>query len=225
MMSTDHGGLEGGAPPPGLAARMKQRTQSLHVQAERSGIVRDMLRGDVTRQGYALFLRNLLPAYLALEEGLERLKSTPAFRGLAVRAVYRGPALEADLAAVAGPEWADGLRLLPEGAAYADRVARAAEGDGARLIAHAYARTLGDLNGGQVLRRLLGRSLGLDATGLSFYDFPEIEDMAAFRPAYRAALDGAADHIADPVAVIEEAAEAFRLNIAVSEAARRGAPS
>jgi heme oxygenase len=36
---------------------------------------------------------------------------------------------------------------------------KAAEGDGTRLIAHAYTRYLGDLSGGQILQRLLARSL------------------------------------------------------------------
>jgi heme oxygenase len=210
-------------PPPSLSARLKQATQSLHVEAERSGFVRDMLRGGVTMGGYALFLRNLLPAYQALEAGLERLAPTPLFRGLALGAVYRAPALRADLAAIAGAGWMNTVRLLPEGTAYAERVALVSRGDGAPLIAHAYARTLGDLNGGQVLKRLLGRALNLDGGALSFYDFPDIADLAAFRLDYRAALDRAAQEIPDITPVVDEAVEAFRLNIALSESVQREA--
>jgi len=96
--------------------------------------------------------------------------------------------------------------------------ARAAAGDGSRLIAHAYIRYLGDLYGGQILRRILARSLGLGAPSLSFYDFPAIADAEAFKAGYRAALDQAALEIEDCAGVVEEAALAFELNIAVSMA-------
>jgi len=48
------------------------RTKALHVEAERTGIIRDLLRGEATREGYVLLLRNLLPAYRAMEQGLVR---------------------------------------------------------------------------------------------------------------------------------------------------------
>ena len=48
-----------------------------------------MLKGRASRDGYALFLRNLLPAYQALEEGLERDRSDPGVEALAQPALYR----------------------------------------------------------------------------------------------------------------------------------------
>ena len=53
------------------------RTKALHVEAERSGIIRELLRGSATRDGYILLLRNLLPAYQAMEKGLARHIKTP----------------------------------------------------------------------------------------------------------------------------------------------------
>lgn len=204
--------------PVGLATALRARTRALHVQAERSGIVRDLLRGRASREGYALLLRNLVPAYREMETGLERLRHAPGVRVAADPALYRARALESDLAALAGPAWCRALPLLPDGARYAARVAAAAEGDGTRLIGHAYARYLGDLSGGQILRRLLARSLGLGPGSLRFYDFPAIADPEAFKAGCRAGLDRAALEIDDMDAVVEEAAVAFELNIAVSKA-------
>jgi heme oxygenase len=205
-------------PAAGLAAALRERTRALHVQAERSGIVREILRGRASRHGYALLLRNLLPAYRELERGLERHRHAPGVRAAARPVLYRAPALAADLAALCGPAWSRSLPLLPAGERYADRVAAAGSRDGARLIGHAYARYLGDLSGGQILRRLLGRSLGLGPGCLAFYDFPDIPDPEGFKAGYRAALDRAALEIVDVDGVVEEAAAAFRLNIEVSEA-------
>ena len=84
-----------------LAAALNERTRVLHLQAERSGFVQEMLRGRASRGGYTLYLRNLLPAYQALEQGLERHRLTPSLGALAEPALYRQQSLEADLVGLA----------------------------------------------------------------------------------------------------------------------------
>ena len=71
---------DGPEPPGGLAQALRQATAALHRQAERSGFVEQVLRGEVTRPAYALYLRNLMPAYAAMERGLERHRGTPGER-------------------------------------------------------------------------------------------------------------------------------------------------
>jgi heme oxygenase len=156
-----------------------------------------------------------------MEAELEARGGQPAFRRLAHPAVYRANAIETDLTALYGGLWADVLPLLPAGRRYAHRIEFIAQGDGNRLIAHVYTRYLGDLNGGQILKRLLGQSLGLEADALSFFDFPGIADMSQFKADYRSAIDLSAPEIADIGPVIEEAAIAFDLNIQVSGAVRQ----
>ncbi len=194
------------------------RTKALHVEAERTGIIRDLLRGDASREGYILLLRNLLPAYQALESGVLQHRDSPTLAPLAAFDLARAPAIEADLVALCGPHWKDDVPLLDAGAFYAGRIARASEDDGARLIAHAYTRYLGDLSGGQILQRLLARSLRLTPGQLTFYDFPAFADLAALKTGYRNALEAAGTRAADPQMVIEEGAIAFSLNIDLSSA-------
>jgi heme oxygenase len=203
-----------------LAAQMRAATAALHVRAERSGIIADLLRGRGDRMGYALLLRNLLPIYRAIEDGLERHRDGALLRPFARRDLYRAPQIACDLAAIVGADWTERIGLLPAGARYASRVTRAAEGDGAALIAHAYVRTLGDMSGGQVVAKVLGRTLGLPESALGFYAFPGI-DLPAAKADWRDALDAAAP--ADPARVIHEARVAFRLNIALSEAVSNAA--
>jgi heme oxygenase (biliverdin-producing, ferredoxin) len=204
-----------------LTEMMRARTSALHTRAERSGIINDVLRGKASRYGYALLLRNLLPAYHQLEAGLEAHRHSPAVCAAASRELYRSPALRSDLNELFGREWESALPLVPAGEKYGRQVAIAAGGDGTRLIAHAYSRYFGDLSGGQILKRLLGRAPGLQARELSFYDFPEIGDAAAFKDQYRRLIDEAAATIIDAAAVVDEAVMAFELNIAVSEAVKR----
>jgi heme oxygenase len=203
-----------------LSAVLRGLTRRLHVQAERSGFVADMLRGRASLSDYTLYLRNLLPAYQQLELGLERHRGAPAIRELALGEVYRVSALTADLDSLGGETWRDDLPLLATARRYADSIARAAEGSGEGLIGHAYVRYFGDLNGGQMLRRLLSKSLDLPAESLSFYEFSAIKDLGAFKEAYREALDRSSERVAPWDGVVEAALTGFSMNIEVSEAVR-----
>jgi len=80
------------------------RTKTLHVEAERTGIIRDLLRGEASLEGYILLLRNLLPAYQAMEQGFERHRGAQGLAALANFRLDRAPAIEADLVALCGPD-------------------------------------------------------------------------------------------------------------------------
>lgn len=201
--------------PVSVSAALYLRTKALHVEAERTGIIRDLLRGDASREGYILLLRNLLPAYQAMERGLAHHRGSRCLGALADYRLDRAPAIESDLEALCGGRWHD-IPQLAEAAAYADRIARVAQSDGTLLIAHAYTRYLGDLSGGQVLQRLLTKTLQLRPSELTFYDFPRYADLDALKAGYRKALDQAGAAAPDPNAVVEEGAVAFALNIALS---------
>lgn len=195
--------------PYSLTRYLRAHTAALHRQAEASGVVAQLLAGTVSRSQYGLYLRSLLPAYDILEHALERRRD-PLIGPIADRAVFRGNALRADLADLVGPEWE---RTLPLGRAairYAERIAEV-DGD-ARLIAHAYTRYLGDLNGGRFLHPVLVGAFGQSR----FTAFPDIPDPAGFIRRYRAALDAACPPDQQE-RLGQEAVLAFELNIAVSE--------
>ena len=202
----------------GFAAILRDRTKLVHREAERSGFIAELIRGRATRHGYAVFLRNLVPAYSAMEAALKPRRDMPVLATFADPRLSRMPALEADLSAIAGPDWAAALPLVPEAEAYALTIERAAHEGGLLLIAHAYARYLGDLSGGQILKPLLGRALGLAPDMLAFYDFPALADLDAPKAAMRAALDAIATDGPDAEPLVTEAIAAFRHNIALSEA-------
>jgi heme oxygenase len=205
-------------PTPGLADIMREHTRALHVQAERSGFVRDLLSGRASRHGYAVYLRSLLPVYEALERSLDRHRALPGLDALARPALYRTRFLESDLRALCGAGWPDVLPLLPKADRYRARIHDVAREAPLGLAAHAYVRYLGDLNGGRILRALLSRSVGLDASALGFYSFPLIADLQAAKGEFRAALDAVGDLAEDRFEIVREAATAFRFNIDVSTA-------
>jgi heme oxygenase len=203
----------------GLVSRMRARTRDLHREAERSGILRELLQRRADLAGYALLLRNLYPVYLAMEAGLLIHFRARGVRHITVHDLQRRDALASDLGAIVGGDWETRLPVLPAAAVYATRIANAAQRMPGTLIAHAYVRYLGDLSGGQVLRRLVSETLGLGPEALSFYDFGSDRATESRVVTYLAAIDAAGRDLAPRMDVIvEEAAEAFRCNIMVSEA-------
>jgi len=208
--------------PASLLEALRERTRALHTQAERSGLIAEILHGRGTKAGYALLLRNLLPVYSTMEAELLRHHGSPGIGMIVFPELHRAAAIESDLDHLSGT-WS-GLPLLPAAVNYATAISMASSaGGGHRLIAHAYARYLGDLAGGQILKRLLERSLDLPATTLSFYEFPAIADIAAFKVSYRAAIEQAGDILDDFDSVVEEGALAFELNIELSVALQAAA--
>lgn len=206
-----------------LSEMLRKGTHALHVQAERSGIINDILRGRASRHGYTLLLRNLLPPYEAMETALELHKQSPGACAFARPELFRSHALRHDLDQLCGVNWRETLPVLPAARSYAARILDANEGNGIRLLGHAYARYLGDLSGGQILSRLLAKTFAMDSSALSFYAFPGINDISRFKDQCRDTLDREIVAADAKAAVVQEAKAAFSCNIALSEAVQQSA--
>jgi heme oxygenase len=199
-----------------LAGALRSRTAQLHIVAEQSGIVAQILTGAVKSSSYALYLRNLLPAYFEMEQALRSGLTSPNFGFLAQSALTRADRIEMDLVLLAGPSWRDDLPLLPSASRYRDRIKWVGAAEPDLLLAHAYTRYLGDLNGGQTLRRHLVRLFGAEFRATALTEFPAIKDIGRFAAAFRNFLDEAGNRIADWNRVLDEAALAFEMNIELS---------
>jgi heme oxygenase (biliverdin-producing, ferredoxin) len=78
------------------------------------------------------------------------------------------------------------------------------------LVAHAYVRYLGDLNGGQALRRVVARALQLDeGAGTTFYDFGDTLSCQRLMLGFRHGLAMVELQCADQDALVAEAVSAF----------------
>lgn len=199
-----------------LAARLRLETQTLHIEAERSGYIQDILKRRASRTGYALFLRNLLPAYQALEKALVQHADHGVLKLFDWPPLFRSEAITSDLEALSLMSTEEAPSLLPEGQAYADHIGKAEAADPVRLIGHAYVRYIGDLSGGQIVKNLLSAAPGLEQDMLGFYDFPGITDAGAYKEDFRASLNRAGIMVSDIDGIVDEAKKGFRLNIDLS---------
>ncbi len=216
MMSRNQGNESG--QHMGLAERLRAETRELHTAAERAGIMPALLRGQLDRGAYCALLRNLHPIYASLEAALAGHATHAVVGPVVFPALFKRDALADDLRELHGDRWATDLPLLPAAAAYAQRLRDIDAASPELLVAHGYVRSLGDLSGGQLLRGIVARSLGLgDARGTSFYAFGPAADVARQLHAFRAALNGLP---ADPPcveAIVAEARAAFERHVVLFE--------
>ena len=200
------------APPRGFAAHLKEATRAEHTAAEGSPFATELLAGRLPLDAYVDLLAQTYPVYAALEEAVAAHAATPEVQPFLHPGLLRLPSLEADLTYFLGPSWRTRSRLLPATERYVERLREVAFAWPAGLVAHHYLRYLGDLSGGQIIRRLVGRAYGLETDGVRFYVFDDIPKPKPFKDAYRAALDAVPWDDAEKARVVDEVSLAFRLN-------------
>lgn len=199
---------------PGLAESLKRETGALHRQVERSALMQTLLRGQLDRTGYGALLRNLHAIYAALEPALARHAHHALLAPLQFAALPREPALRRDLDALYGESGCGPVSLQAATARYSKRLCVLDAAHPHLLVAHSYVRYLGDLSGGQMLARIVRRSLDLPVgTGTAFYDFGNVAATTQLTQAYRAGLDGLSPDAATHRAIVDEALLAFELHL------------
>lgn len=200
--------------PTDLPSRLRLGTRDLHTAAERTGLMAGLLEGRIERAAYCALLRNLHAVYAALEAALASPHRHPGVAAFDQAAWRREAALAADLQRLHGPRWADEIALQPAAADYVHRLQDLGTRGSPALVAHAYVRYLGDLHGGQLLRRRVAEALGLPADeGVAFYDFGPAAVVQGLRLQCRAALAALALAPEEQDAVLSEARWGFEQHI------------
>lgn len=197
-----------------LSALLRAGTRQEHEAAEGSPFVEELLGGRLTVAAYVDLALQLHAVYTALEDVAEQVRSTPDGASVVFDELRRVPALEADLAHLAGPGWRDRATALPATAEYVARI-RSGGGSVPRYVAHAYTRYLGDLSGGQIIGRMVQRQYGVADEGVQFYAFAQIPKPKLFKDLYRSRVDALALDPSDRELVVAEAQAAFRHNRAL----------
>lgn len=195
------------SPPTALGPLLRTATATMHRRVERSAFISGLLHGRLDRAAYLLWLHNLHALYTALEDALAAHALTPSVGPVVMPELFRCRALAADLQAL-GATTAPPLARATLN--YTRRLGEIRATKPGLLVAHAYVRYLGDLNGGQALRRAVARHLGLNGdNGTAFYDFGDSARRQRLEQSFRAGLEGAAAHQPDMQALVDEALDAF----------------
>lgn len=192
---------------------LRERTWSGHGESEGASFMSDLMTGTGTRDDYIALVAQHFFVYEALEA------AGVAFAGDAIAAPFlseqlnRLPALKADLSFLLGEEWHARISPLATTERYVRRIHEiVTEHWAGGFVAHHYTRYLGDLSGGQVIRRIMQRRFGFETNGVGFYLFDQIASPKEFKETYREQLDAAGWNAVEGERVIDEVLAAYRLN-------------
>ncbi|XP_072106279.1 heme oxygenase 2-like [Mobula birostris] len=206
--------------PTDLSEILKEGTKESHDRAENTQFVKDFLKGKIHQELFKLGTVALYYTYSALEEEMDKNAEHPAFAPLYFPLeLHRKEALAKDLAFLWGPSWKDQIQCSEATRRYTERIHHIGEHEPELLVAHAYTRYMGDLSGGQVLKKVAQRALGLPSTGegVLFYTFDNISNPSRFKQLYRSRLNNLETSEESRQRIVEEANQAFRFNMEVFE--------
>ena len=199
-----------------LAIQLREGTKKSHTMAENTGFISCFLKGVVEKSSYTKLLFDLYYVYSAMENQIQRLTSEghPVISKINYQELNRRDSLEKDLSFYLGNEWKDKLNISASAQVYVDRINKISSEQPELLIGHHYSRYIGDLSGGQLLKKITQKSMNIEGDeGLMFYIFEEIKDDKFFKSQYRKNLDSLPidQFMAD--LIIEEANQAFKYNM------------
>lgn len=193
---------------------LRESTRIVHEQANHSPYMDALLGGKLELRDYTRLAVQYYFIYQAIEQVSDAMTEDEVGGRFVFDELRRLPALAKDLALLVGPGWESEIEPLPATAAYVRRIHEAGAWAGG-YVAHHYTRYLGDIAGGQVIRRLLEKNYGVEGPGTLFYHFDRLDSAPAFRDRYRARLDEAPWSEAERARVISESIVAFECNVAV----------
>ncbi len=199
-----------------LASELREGTKHSHTLAENTAFMKCFLKGIVDREVFRKLMANLYFVYCELETAIQNNLDNPVVKAIYFAEIERKANIEKDLAYYYGENWQDLISPLEAGKTYVNRIKEVAVTNPSLLVAHAYVRYMGDLSGGQSLKKIVRKALNLpENEGTRFHEFeafPTPEERRNFKFTYRDTLNEL--HL-DPVLaaeIIEEANYAFRLN-------------
>ncbi|KAJ6655941.1 hypothetical protein lerEdw1_004526 [Lerista edwardsae] len=204
--------------PTDLSEMLKEGTKEAHEQAENTQFVKDFLKGRIKRELFKLGTVALYHTYAALEEEIERNKDRVAVAPLYFPLeLHRTAALAKDLEHFYGEGWREKVQCSEATQRYVDRIRHVGQHEHELLVAHAYTRYMGDLSGGQVLKKVAQRALKLPSTGegVQFYVFENISSPQKFKQLYRARMNALELDQRAKERVVEEANKSFEFNMQV----------
>lgn len=200
------------SPGVGFAQRLRESTMGAHAHAETSPFFTQLFDGTLPVGAYLTLVVQQQAVYHALEAPADRMREHPVIGPFVVDLLHRSPALDRDVAHLRPLAPDADPALSPATLEFVARLEEVADTPH-RWLAHHYTRYMGDLSGGQQMRKAAEKAYGLGGgSGAEFYRFPGLGAPARFKDAYRARLDAADWDEQHRAEVIEEVLLAYRLN-------------
>lgn len=137
---------------------LKELTKEQHRNAERSKFVSRLLKRQISPEQYYVYLSNQLFMYWVLESMADRLGLFENLYG-----IQRASSITIDIKELENDHGFETPSYLKSTLRYVDHI-RSISTDRDKILAHIYVRHMGDLSGGQIIKRYVPGSA-------MFYDF------------------------------------------------------
>ncbi|MCP5502526.1 MAG: biliverdin-producing heme oxygenase [Leptospiraceae bacterium] len=190
-----------------LSQMLREGTKEVHLQLELSRFIGLLFKGELEKGKYIQYLSYLFELYSCLEEGLFQNKNHPYLSKVYSESLFRKGNIESDLIFFQKQTQKSDLESL---ISYRERIKKLSDSSPLLLVSHAYVRYMGDLSGGQLLRKKVSETYGLIQQGLSFFQFPE--DSKILKERFRDGLDSIELSGEQKDEVLREAIYTFQLN-------------
>ncbi|RVE75624.1 hypothetical protein OJAV_G00000630 [Oryzias javanicus] len=204
--------------PTDLSELLADGTKESHDRAENCQFVKDFLRGHIKRELFKRGTAALYFVYTAMEEEIEKNKDHPHIAPIYFPVeLHRSEALARDLEYFYGEDWEKQISVSVGTKPYVERIREVGEKDPVLLVAHSYTRYMGDLSGGQILKKVAQRALKLPSTGegLNFYQFEGIHSHKGFKQLYRSRMNELELDVETKQRIVDESNRAFGFNMMV----------
>lgn len=203
---------------PPLSLQLREGTREHHRLAETTPFIRAFFQGNFSLAEYRFFLLQLFHVYNAMEDKNFDFSKQPVIGILYFADLLRVPQLEKDLDHFyVQTNWRN-IEPNPDTMRYLERINYLKIHDPLLLAAHTYTRYLGDLSGGQAMKKILTKAYPHEAEyGINFYEFPNISDFDTFKNEYRQQLDSLSISQDKADEIVLEAQSAFELNRQLTE--------
>nr|ARW64993.1 Heme oxygenase [Polysiphonia sertularioides] len=199
-----------------LASLLREGTTKSHSMAENVSFVKSFLGGVVDKGSYRKLVANLYFIYEVMEEQIDNHKDNRFVNSIYFPELHRKSSLAKDLNYYYGKDWISKIEPSPATIVYINRIRQISYSNPELLIAHSYTRYIGDLSGGQILKKIAKSAMSLpDNFGTAFYDFNLIDDEIEFKSVYRESLNKISLTDNQVQQIISEANTAFNLNMKI----------
>jgi heme oxygenase len=146
-----------------IQVRLKEKTERIHAETEKKPFMQQLVKGEVSEKAYVQYLVDLYIYYQAMEEELQKI---PLLKSLCIPELFRTNKLLQDLEKFNAKENAPGEAVHTA----AIRIHSLSGMNQYLLIGHAYTRFLGDLFGGQIIKKKIENVF---PGKTAFYDYNE----------------------------------------------------
>ena len=202
-----------------FSARLRRETAPDHNNAESDDVMIRLLRGELSLSLYLELLVQLQAVYRTLEDCARHTAHDLRIGAFMDPVLERVDSLAVDRQELEHRLAKSGGDVLPATRNFCARIETVTHEQPLLLLAHHYTRYLGDLSGGIMIGRSVDKNFGFNGgPGVTWFQFPLIDDVDAYKKAYRARLDSLVISGNEADQLVAEAHVSYALNGAMLRA-------